>query len=67
MTYRQLLAILAAIPEERKDSEALVFIPNKTADSGALYSLAAEVSAIDQVALDDTGFDDEHPVLLVEY
>jgi hypothetical protein len=67
MTYRGLIARLRQIPEDRLDSEALIFVPSAAAEGGgSLFVVANEVADVKELNLNDWGFDNEHPVLLAE-
>ena len=66
MTYRGLAALIAKMPEDRKDSEALIFT------SGILFNVHNEFGTIKdlkrrppELPIGDS-FDDDHPILYVE-
>ena len=65
MTYRGLAALIAKMPEERKNSEALILTSGQWR---SIYNIADEFILLGDSKLDGlhTSFDDEHPVLQVE-
>jgi len=71
MTYAGLAALIASMTDEQKNSEALIHIPlepSKLTAVGSLWCIATgQFARRCELPADlGTGFDDDHPVLVVE-